>query len=458
MNKKFVALILATIILLSLSGCSISVINAQGLMNAPKADGDQQAIYDLMRGNNDDINFFYPKTGDYRSAIIMEDFTGDSADDAIGFSGIQGKSGIRLQFLKKDSDGQWDIISTFTNSATQIDRVYFADITGDGQNEVIVGWGSAQSMTATITIYRFVDDTIKDYPLGLPYSEMTLTDFTEDGVYEIFTASTYTRTDDQQMLLSDAYARIYTFAREVPAMVYSTRINNTIVSYTGIHFERMVSGIRCVILDGAKADNSQLTQVLTLNNDKSSLISPLSVQSIVKQYNYFYRPACLPIQSKDIDRDGFYELPMAVLTLGHSSDILHQSTSYRVDWMRYTPTSNYAVSTRSDIINYEENYSITIPQDLRNSITCYSGAENREVIFHKIRISPDSESSQIDSSEKLFSLRVFGVEEWRKQLEDGDGSYRLLPSALGENVYAVKIYKESQLTDQLIHSFKLISE
>lgn len=455
MNKKIIALLLTVAILFSLSGCSISGISAQGLMNAPKANADQQAIYDLMRGNNDDINFFYPKTGEYRSAIIMEDFTGDKDADAIGFSGKSSGSGIRLQFFKKDSMNKWRVHSTFTNAATQIDRVYFADITGDGQNEVIVGWGAAQTMTATISIYRFIDGTIKEYPLGLPYSEMLLTDFTEDGVYEIFTASTYTRTDDQKMLLSDAYARIYTFAREVPAMVYSTRINNSIVNYTGIHFEKMQSGACSVILDGAKADNSILTQVLILNKDKTSLISPLSVQSIVKSYNYFYRPSSLPLSSADIDGDGFYEIPMSTLTVGHSSDILHQSASYRVDWMRYNPTLNYAIIVQSNIINYPENYSITIPKNLTYSIISYSGTDPREVVFHKVRTSPDS---QINSSEKLFSITVFSVDEWRTQLENGDGSYKLLPTTLGQNVYAVKIHQHSQLTDELIDSFKLITE
>ena len=43
-------------------------------MAPPKANADQQAIYRLMQGAQTDVTFIYPRSGDYRSAIIMRDF------------------------------------------------------------------------------------------------------------------------------------------------------------------------------------------------------------------------------------------------------------------------------------------------------------------------------------------------------------------------------------------------
>ena len=51
--------------------------DAQALMSPPKSNIDQQSIHKLLQGSRQDITFIYPKSGEYRSAIIMRDFTGD---------------------------------------------------------------------------------------------------------------------------------------------------------------------------------------------------------------------------------------------------------------------------------------------------------------------------------------------------------------------------------------------
>ena len=45
----------------------------------------------------------------------------------------------RLEFFKKNTDGVWSSMARFTSAATQVDKVFFGDLTGDGMDEIIVG-------------------------------------------------------------------------------------------------------------------------------------------------------------------------------------------------------------------------------------------------------------------------------------------------------------------------------
>ena len=103
MKKRIVILGASLWLCLFLSGCSLASFDTKNLMAPPKANQDQQAIQALLQGNRLDITLVYPQSGEYRSAIIMHDFTGDGEEDAIGFYSTEntGAGGVEVQFLSK---------------------------------------------------------------------------------------------------------------------------------------------------------------------------------------------------------------------------------------------------------------------------------------------------------------------------------------------------------------------
>ena len=55
-------------------------------MKPPKATGERQEIYSVLEEKaNHQLTLRYPKAGEYRSAIVMKDVTGDGNDEAIAF-------------------------------------------------------------------------------------------------------------------------------------------------------------------------------------------------------------------------------------------------------------------------------------------------------------------------------------------------------------------------------------
>ena len=138
--KRLAAAALAAFLCLAQAGCSFSVLDAQNLMSPPRANLEQQGIYELLQGDGQELTFVYPKRGEHRSAIIMRDWTGDGVEDAIGFVSPEG-GGVEVSFLEK-GESAWRIAASFSNTATQVDMVLFGDLNGDGREDVLIGWGA----------------------------------------------------------------------------------------------------------------------------------------------------------------------------------------------------------------------------------------------------------------------------------------------------------------------------
>ena len=97
----------------------------------------------------------------------MHDFTGDGVKDALGFYAKEDRS-VVVQFLVKQG-GHWEAAATFENTATQVDRVCFADLYGDGREDVLIGWGSTAGTTgrtAAVSAYLYEDGGVTESPPG----------------------------------------------------------------------------------------------------------------------------------------------------------------------------------------------------------------------------------------------------------------------------------------------------
>ena len=86
MKRKLFITIASALLAVALTGCSPLGLDAQTLMKPPKATGERQEIYSVLEEKaNHQLTLRYPKAGEYRSAIVMKDVTGDSNDEAIAF-------------------------------------------------------------------------------------------------------------------------------------------------------------------------------------------------------------------------------------------------------------------------------------------------------------------------------------------------------------------------------------
>lgn len=446
---------LAVWLCLCLSGCSFAPFNAKNLMAPPKANADQQAIHRLLQGSMNDITFIYPKNGEYRSAIIMADFTGDGKEDALGFYSLGDAGGVEVQFLEK-TEGEWRTAASFKNNAIQVDRVCFGDLTGDGVEDVLIGWGSVAGTTgrtAAVNAYVYSEGTMTESPLGT-YGEMVLTDLDDDGVSEVFTVEQYLSAEEEGDEPYPARAKVYVWQNGAMEEKYSADASNSISNFSSIIFGRLNSSQQGVVLDGAKADGNLITQIFYLEKEK--LINAPSGTAPEGNEELFLRPPAAPVLCRDINSDGIIEIPTVSTLPGISEDVVPDVTSFLIEWGVYQQENGRRPIFKC-LMNPQENYWFYLPPFLNGKITASNDPGRRTVTYAQV-MEPEEDGSQLLGS-PMFSVRVFTRASWESLGQSG--GYEQL-AVQNDTVYGIQVLaQDERLLKQIEvirNNFRLLSE
>lgn len=455
--KRITALFLMLAVLLSLSGCAEMVgLEAQSLMSPPKITADRQAIYELMGGDQADIKLVYPKNGEYRSAITSKDLNGDGCLEVVSFCMNNDAGGIRLRFFSKDADGTWYSLAEFTSTANQVDKLFFGDITGDGQEEVVVGWGDPQTSTACISAYYMDGRSVQEFQLSAQtYSEMLLTDFDGNGIQELFVLETAGQ-QQEDGTVTVPLGRLFRFDSELSYVSQTVPLDTSVTRYSAASFVQISSWRSAVVVDGVKADGKMLTQVIGYDSSAEMLISPLS-NPTSEELNETDRASVVAVTSRDINGDGVIEIPTTELLLEQADQVV-DSTGYRVTWNTYSLADNRFTPVCSSILNASENYLVLLPAD-EERIACANDTVTRTATF--FRYTRKGYDGLVIGREDLAAVTVYSEEEWKAR-EDENEDEILLDSVAGR-VYVLTVLSPelsggSELIRELTEGFRILSE
>lgn len=443
-QRAWTLLLAAWLLCLALSGCSFAPFDASNLMSPPKVNEDQQAIYALLQGERQEIQFVYPKSGQYRSAILMEDLTGDGEEEVIGFTALE-DGGVQVQFLTK-REGRWESLAAFPNTALQVDRVLFGRLTAENRACALIGWGSSAGSTgrtASVSAYLYHGGEIAEYPLGV-YGEMTLTDLDGDGVEEVFTVDMALSAEVEGEQGTPAQASVYAWREGEMREIWRTGADDTVTSYVQALFTALNDKRSGVVLDGVQADGSVTTQIYTVEDGELRLDAPA----------VYFRPSSAPLLCRDLDGDGCVELPRVSLLPGLSEEPSPDSTSYLVEWFSYrAPTRDLLVARA--LMNTAESYWFPVPYPLKERITAQNDTARRAVTYSLVT----SQDGETLMDGPLFTVRTFPRAAWEGR---GEGSGFEALAAQNDVVYGIQVHTKDEdllaYVETVKEEFHLLSE
>ena len=275
------------------------------LIRPPKPEGENLSIQLAFEESIDgDYVLKQPISGEYRSAYIFADLTGDNDNEVIVFYSMSNELGIvHMNVLDKIEDN-WVSISDFQSVYNDIQEINFADFNGDGIKEVIVGWTvNGESYARLMNIFQFsVDMDIVISPIFTDYYSMF-------GVYDI-------DSDGNDDIISIKHATVGNVA-EYTASLLKYKENNihaestfnldsSLSSVAAINFDSTENeNIKRVFVDGYKIDGGMITDCfLWKSRDKvfeRYNIAGSSVSSISSRTK--------SVLCSDINNDGTIEVP-----------------------------------------------------------------------------------------------------------------------------------------------------
>ena len=410
---KLKAVAMALVLALTLSGCSFVGLDAQTLMHPPKPTGEKADIHALLESKTDGkMTLKYPRSGDYRSAIITHDMCGDKNDEAMAiYQKGDETSGTNIMFMKKD--GKWVDMGSFSNPSAQVDKVCFGDLDGDGKDEVVVGWGSSLNNTSTICVYYYKNGKMNELQLEQAYTELAVMDFDGDGRDEIFTANV--SVGDQPAL-----ARLFRVKDAAVEVMGSCRMDSGVTKYASVQAGLINEKQNGIVLDGVKNADSLVTELLYWNKKSKVLESPF-YDAKTQTANYTMRNTS--VVSKDINGDKIIEVPIVSLMPGHSGEKT-DDTAYITNWHRYDTQTNTFVRVMSMVLNYSDGYWFLMPDMWRGKVTTKMDTVTRTITFYEWKAAGKNLGT---AGAALLKIQVFSQKEW----DSGTGTagfYKLLDS------------------------------
>ncbi len=381
--KKCILFLLCGCLCLQLCGCSLTDTSIDELMRPPQlSESRQQVQQALQTVLGTSYQLIAPSGGDYRSNINLQDLDGDGQNEAICFFTAGGIQLLDVLVLQK-KESEWVQWGRFSSDATNVERLDFADLNGDGTKELVIGWSYLTGSEKLMEILQLDKER-----LSSRYKEK----------YSRFA------TLGEQVVVIDqsaAAATLLGFLDRKLTSLSSVPIDSRITAFAAITVGKTTAGNPAVYLDAQLEDRTYHTEVLVINGEKY-----LENKLLTEEALRCDRP--WGIRCTDIDGDGVPEIPRTE-PMGNGD-----SAAYYTHW------SDFDGSKLSEpLITYtsvSDQFYLEYPAHWQGKVFVRQDSKMQR-LYHFIN----------RKGEILYSLRAFTVTEY-SQISASDGWIALIES------------------------------
>ncbi|MGN1417755.1 MAG: hypothetical protein ACI4W6_00330 [Acutalibacteraceae bacterium] len=337
-------------------------------------------------------------------SLFYEDIDIGGKDETMVFFSV-GKSfdAVNFAVFEKKVSG-FSPIAVVNTNYRDIEKVDFADINGDGKNEIIIGLSSYNdNITRRLLIYSLNKKDRKAYLEKIyecPYSAYDVFDADADGTDDVFLIST---------------ASSSTLYENTACIIYYSK--NTLVTSEPIKLDASINSVACVssdykksektsrfFIDGYTSDGHMATDVITCTRGSHQLgrYSSFSAVSISKRSVSLY--------CTDVDGDGLLDTPCM-----YSNSQFNQKNADTVHFILWTDVSSDGTEPVGKMLENRskgfyllidekiiKNCSVTVNDD-GSIIGFYSKNDEKEQLLFEIAAFDNAQSVDVPRNYSLLT-------------------------------------------------------
>lgn len=427
MKIKLVALGLLMVLL---SGCASG--SVEDVLRVPELPSEFMEFNDeLNKIKASGMELIAPNSGTNRQSIQLTDFDGDGIDEGIAF--FQETSNtykVYAYIFKKVNDG-YEVSAKIEGAGNAVENVTYADLLGNGENQLIIGWSVSDSDARAVTVYE-VGNTEAKKLCEIACLYYMVTDLDNNGVSDL--SVVYEDPLDRMQKLA-IYAKVeqsILFRSSVPL----TQAEGEILR---IRTANVADEYPAVFVEMSFHDTGLITDVILWKDGSLQNItySERTGRSDTTARGY-------TIFCEDIDQDGNLEVPI-LQSFPRIGQTFEGEMLRGIIWHGFEKQGEM-VPKVLDFRSENDNWDIMLPLDWEGKvIAMYDQMDGNEsvVTFY---------SYQNGTVEKpLFSIYVFFGENREKRAEQGE-YIRLLERS--DAIFAAEIdaasYLEYDITETML--------
>ncbi len=379
--KRTAALFLAVLLCLLLSGCDLFTVTTDELLSPPLPTGNYYPIsLAFKKAAPQEYVLKFPTAGENRSAIITEDIDGDKTEEAFVFYATSEDDvlSMHVNFIRKGNK-EWKSVAETSVIASDVEKVDFCDLNGDGKKELLIGWEVYGSSEKKLGVYSLENNKINELFLS-KYTSYISCDLESNGKNEIFIQYL-----DQKELSNQA--AVYSFQNGSFTQISGCLMDGTVKNVNKIELNELSNGRTAVFIDETKGLGA-VTEVLFIQNGE--LVNPLLDTG---KFENVITLRGLNIKSTDINGDGRLEIPTAVEMPSVDSG---EEQFYYTNWCSFDG-ENMTVESVS-YFNTSDGYYLNLNENTVGKIAIEKDSKNKQRTFYLY----DSETKTV--GKKLFSV------------------------------------------------------
>lgn len=389
MKKRLLVVLTAILICMIFCGCDAAG-NADDMVSPPSPTGDMRLIADaLYKSAGTDCNLKYPASGDRRSAIVLEDVSGDANFEAFAFYSTSDDEMTTMHInaicLR---DGNWVSVADQTVVAIGVDMVEFCDLNNDGTQEILVGWEVNGNNEKQLSVFTFDDNTLNQLIIQA-YTDFLCCDLDNNGVNEIFVHWLNTAEKTNKAI-------VYNYNDGQMEQTAGCVMDSNVKSAAKPVLSTLSNGQKAIYIDQIKGVGA-VTEVLYIS--KGELINPLL--DTVNSFENISTLRAASLEIYDINNDGILEIPVA-------SDLPNVEEGgeklYYTNWCSF---NGEKLSVKLiTVVNTVDGYYLTIPNNMVGGISVLKDTENHERTFYNY------DAVNEITTQKLFKIKAVDIVAW----------------------------------------------
>ncbi len=408
--KRFVrpgAFLLLAALLFCLSGCYSG--NIDQYFSLPMASEEYRQLQSLIDEElASGSEYAAPIHGGYRQSVQLSDVDGDGADEALAFFRDAAKN-PKINIYDSEN-GEYRLALSISGEGSSIGRIDYADLTGDGQKELLVSWqiSSGLSVLGVYSLAGWSGDVL----LSTDSAEFVTGDINRDGCDELLNL----RAANSTTYLVDQY----TFPLGQEPQATSAALSAGISALQRL---RMVTlaGDAPALLAESTLTTGDLVSDLFVCRDGSLINLTMNRTTQISETRRSYSL----VYAQDIDGDGSTEIPHPQQLYSRGDEVF-----WSIAWFRYD-ASGRASTIMTTYHCVTDNWYLVLPSGWDVGLTVRrddSVSGERAVILSRLR----SDGSLEDY---VAVYAITGENRYERARLDN----RFLLQEEGTTVYAAKI-------------------
>lgn len=365
--KRFVrpgAFLVLAAMLLCLSGCYSG--NIDQYFSLPMASEEYRQLQSLIDEElSAGSEYAAPMHGSYRQSVQLSDVDSDGTDEALAFFRSTGKN-PKIN-IYDSINGEYRLVLSLSGEGSSIGRIDYADLTGDGQKELLVSWQISTGVSV-LTVYS-LSGWSGETLLSTDSAEFVTGDINCDGRDELLNL----RAGNSTTYLIDQYV----FAPEQAPQATSAALSANISSLQRL---RMVTlaGDAPALLAESVLTTGDLVSDLFVCRDGSLINLTMNRSTKISETRRSYSL----VYAQDIDGDGCTEIPHPQQLYSRGDEVF-----WSIAWFRYD-ASGRASSVMTTYHCVTDNWYLVLPDGWDAGLTVRrddSVDGERAVILSRLR-------------------------------------------------------------------------